>query len=64
MGNEKILIQYYFEKLQPLNVESSKPSLHDSPLTWGQKFEAYKCDVIMKKCITPKVIRFRLSSSS
>ena len=37
-GNEKSVNSIVFEKLQPLNVEN-KPSLHDSPLTWGQKFE-------------------------
>jgi putative phage-type endonuclease len=38
-GNEKSVNSIVFEKLQPLNVEKYKPSLHDSPLTWGQKFE-------------------------
>ena len=38
-GNEKSMNSIVYEKLKPLNVEKYKPSLSDSPLTWGQKFE-------------------------
>ena len=55
MGNEKNINSIIYEKLKPLNLESSKPSFTESPLTWGQKFEDISV-MLYEKMYNTKVI--------
>ena len=55
MGNEKNINSIVYEKLKPLNLESSKPSFNETPLSWGQKFEDISV-MLYEKMYNTKVI--------